>query len=157
MACLFIFCALLYSGISADLTVLLPPDGIPEGWSGSGDVKVFAGDALFSHIDGGAELYLNHGFVKLAFKDYVKGDLEIRTEIYDMGSDEGAAGVFGANTVGLETSAEYGSACSLDDYQIIFYRGRYYVSITCYDVKEELQQAMAALAIAVDKRISKGN
>lgn len=138
-----------------DLASLLPADGIPDGWAAVEEHRSFEGQALFTHINGGAELYHKYGFVNLVLKDYSKGKLEARVEIYDMGSPEGAAGVFAENTVGLETGSEYGEGCSLDPLQIIFYRDRYYVSITCYEVDEELQAAVSELAGAVDNRINK--
>ena len=133
---------------------LLPSDGVPEGWAATDDAMVFTGTELYRHINGGAELFHTHGFVELALKDYTKGDLEIRIEIYDMGSPAGAAGIFGANTAGLETGSEYGEGCSLDDLQIIFHRGRFYVAVTCYDVSEELKKALDAMSVNVDEAVS---
>ena len=133
---------------------LLPPDGMPEGWQRSEDPRLFPGEALFRHINGGAELYLQYGFDRLALADYVKGDFEARVEIYKMNDAGAAAGIFAENSKGVEKSDKFGDACTLDQYQIIFHRGCYYVSVTCYEPSEELQAAMAALASAVDEAIN---
>jgi hypothetical protein len=147
---------LFFSAVNSDeLVSLLPPDGVPEGWTASGEHRIYEGAELYAHIDGGAELFNMHGFECLVLQDYTKGNLEVRVEIYDMGGPGGASGIFAANTVGLETGAEFGEGCSLDPLQIIFYRGRYYVSITCYEIKDELKEATAALAASVDKNICK--
>ena len=136
-----------------DLLPLLPGDGVPEGWARSDEARVFPGDALFSHINGGAELYLDYGFDRLVVQDYLNGKLEARVEIYAMSDADGASGIFGENSKGIEVAEDYGAACTLDDYQIVFHRGRYYVSITCYETMEEIHAAMKALAGAVDKAI----
>ena len=136
-----------------DLLSLLPGDGVPEGWARSDEARVFPGDALFSHINGGAELYLDYGFDRLAVQDYTSGALEVRVEIYAMNDADGAGGIFGENSKGIELAEDFGVACTLDDYQIVFHRGRYYVSITCYEPNEAVAAAMAALAGAVDKAI----
>ena len=132
---------------------LLPPDGVPEGWVRAGEPRIFAGDALFRHIDGGAELFKSYGFDRLALQDYSKGELEVRIEIYKMNDADGASGVFAENSKGIELAGDYGEACTLDDYQIVFHRGRYYVSVTCYEPSEEVRTAMAALAATVDEAV----
>ena len=136
-----------------DVIDLLPPDNIPPGWKGADKHKIFAGDALYRHINGGAELYHKHGFAKLSVKDYVRGELEAVVEIYDMGSSKGAEGVFIANTAGLETDNKFGEACSISELQILFRRERFYISVTCFEINEELQAAISALATSVDKNI----
>lgn len=132
---------------------LLPPDGLPDGWMRSGEARLFPGDALFQHIDGGAELYHSYGFDRLALQDYARGELEVRVEIYKMNDAKGAAGVFAENSKGIEKSDRHGEACTLDDYQIIFHRYRYYVSVTCYEPNEEVKTAMENLAARVDMNI----
>lgn len=148
---------LLVCGIAVadDLAALLPADGIPEGWAGVEEAREFKGQALFRHINGGAELYHDLGFVSLVFKDYRKGEMEIRVEIFDMGSEKGAAGIFAENTKGLETSNEFGVACSIDPYQVIFHRGQYYVQVSCYDDNQSLQDAIKTLTGALDKSMTK--
>jgi len=145
--------ALAAAGAEDDISALLPADGVPAGWQAGGQVQHFPGDALYRHINGGAELFHANGFVQLVLNDYSKGDLEVRVEIYQMAEPAGAAGVFEANSKGADIGDEYGEACTIDDYQILFRRGRFYVSVTCYDIDEELQAALGTLAGNVDEAI----
>ena len=145
-------CALLAFG-AADLADLLPGDGVPEGWSRSGETLIFEGNELYGHINGGAEVYHAQGFVVLIVQDYTRDDMEVRVEIYDMGSADGAAGIFGENTAGLQTDSSFGVASSLDDYQVIFHKGQYYVSVTNYTGGEAEKAAMASLAKATAEAI----
>ncbi|HUX08049.1 MAG TPA: DUF6599 family protein [Acidobacteriota bacterium] len=145
--------ALLAAPADEDIFTLLPGNGVPEGWELPEAPQLFPREALFSHINGGAELYLQYGFDRLALADYEKGSLEVRVEIYKMNDAEAAAGIFAENSKGVEKSDKFGKACTLDQYQIIFHRDRYYVSVTCYEPSEELQAAMETLAAAVDEAI----
>jgi len=129
---------------------LLPPDGTPQGWQRKGQERLFAGAALYQHIDGGAELYNQFGFDRLAVQDYAKEALEIRVEIYKMKDLAGAGAVFAEITKGMAMQNRYGSACVLDDYQILFQRGAYCVSVTTYEARPESLAAMAALAAKID-------
>jgi hypothetical protein len=133
---------------------LLPGDGIPPGWQRRGEARLFPGAALYQHIDGGAELYHRNGFDRLAVQDYSMGDHEVRVEIYRMNEAAGAAAVFSEMTAGLAPQALYGTACLLDDYQVLFYRGPCCVSLTTYTSGAEPAAAMAALAAKIDAALA---
>ena len=129
---------------------LMPPDGTPPGWQRKGQERLFAGTALYQHIDGGAELYNQFGFDHLAVQDYTRDTHEVRVEIYKMNDPTGAGSVFAEITKGMATQAIYGTVCTLDDYQILFQRGSYCVSVTTYKPGPEPLAAMAALATKID-------
>ena len=133
-----------------DLTDLLPSDGVPTGWAGEGRPRLLEGEALYTHINGGAELFLRNGFERLAVRDYRNGDLEIRIEIYDLGSAAGASAVFAENSYGAAAEGRFGDGSSVDPLQVIFHRGRHYVTLTCYEISDELQRAMACMATRID-------
>jgi hypothetical protein len=141
---------LLLAAGSDPLFTLLPPDGTPHGWLRQGQARLFAGAALYQHIDGGAELYNRFGFDRLAVQDYAKDAHEARVEIYKMNDPAGAGAVFAEITKGMAAQAVYGTVCVLDDYQILFQRGVYCVSVTTYETGTEPLAAMAALAAKID-------
>jgi hypothetical protein len=129
---------------------LLPPDGTPPGWRRNGEERLFIGAALYRHINGGAELYHQHGFDRLAVQDYANGGHELRVEIYVMKSASGAASVFAEITTGMTTGSRFGTACVLDEYQVLFHRGSCCISLTTYEIGTETREAMAALAAKID-------
>ena len=129
---------------------LLPPAGTPAGWRRNGEERLFVGSALYQHIDGGAELYHQYGFDRLAVQDYTDGSHEVRVEIYRMNDPSGAAAVFAEITAGMAVQKLYGSSCALDDYQVLFQRGSFCVSLTTYEKSAESRAAMAALALKID-------
>ncbi len=143
----------LLAAPSPEITHLVPRDGTPEGWSRSGDPSLYEGGELFEYINGGADAYHDRGFERLAAQLFSKGDLEVQLEIYDMGSPEGAAAIFTENVTGIDTTTDFGKNSIRDEYQISFYRDRYYVSVLAYSSGEETVEAMATIARSVDSAI----
>ncbi len=129
---------------------LLPADGTPPGWQRSGQEHLFVGAALYQHINGGAEMYHQHGFDRLAVQDYANGGHEVRVEIYRMNGAAGALAVFAEMTAGMSVEKRYGTSCVLDDYQVMFLRDDCLVSLTTYEKSAAAAEAMAALAAAID-------
>ena len=142
--------ALLLAVARNSFASLIPPETTPAGWQQKGQEQQFSGAELYRHIDGGAELYIQFGFERLAVQDYIKETHEVRVEIYKMNDPAGANAVFAEITRGMSTQAVYGTVCALDDYQILFQRGAYCVSVTTYETGTETLAAMAALAVKID-------
>ncbi len=132
------------------LFTLLPGDDLPSGWARRGEARLFVGSELYRHINGGAELYHRHGFDRLAVQDYADGGHEVRVEIYRMNGAAGALAVFAEMTEGLNVEQRYGTACVLDDFQVMFLRGASLVSLTTYEKSAAAATAMAALATEID-------
>jgi len=63
-------------------------------WVRDGEAKSFAGGALYEHINGGAELYHEYGFVALRVGYYRAGEREILVEIYEMASPAAAHALY---------------------------------------------------------------
>ncbi|MCU0237680.1 MAG: hypothetical protein MUC72_11450 [Acidobacteria bacterium] len=133
---------------------LLPADGTPPGWLRSGQERLFVGAALYRHINGGAEMYHQHGFDRLAVQDYTNGGHEVRVEIYRMNGVAGALAVFAEMTAGMSVENRYGTSCVLDDYQVLFLRGDSLVSLTTYEKSAAATEAMAALAAEIDAALA---
>ncbi len=133
---------------------LLPPGDVPPGWSPKGELQEFPGSALYRHINGGAELFHQHGFEHLQVQDYHNGQVEIRVEVYRMRDAAGARAVFDELNSGLETSDRFGGASVLDEYQIMFVKGAYLVSVTRFEKSADSHSALQTLADKLDKAIT---
>jgi len=73
----------------------VPP--APSGWSVADGPTVFDEESLFEYLDGGAPLYLDYGFERLTQVRYQMGSdpfASVTLDIYDMGSELGAFGVY---------------------------------------------------------------
>ena len=142
--------ALLLAAGSDPLARLMPLDGPQPGWQRKGQEHLFVGAALYQHIDGGAELYNQFGFDRLLVQDYAADGHEIRVEIYKMNDAEGAGAVFAEITRGMATQTLYGTACVLDDFQVLFQRQAYCVAVTSYESGGDIRKALAAIAAKID-------
>lgn len=106
---------------------LLPADGAE--WKKVEGPKVFTSDDLYGHIDGGAELFLELGFEQLTVQLYRAGERELSVEVYRMTDTAAATGIY-LMSRGKETRAPgFKERHTLNRYQLMFVRERYYVTI----------------------------
>ena len=66
-----------------------------DGWKISSAPRYFGPDNLYDLIDGGAEVYVQFGLVKMVsaeYRDAGRKGLSVTAEVYDMGSPRGAFG-----------------------------------------------------------------
>jgi hypothetical protein len=69
----------------------------PSGWNIADGPTQFTSESLFEYLNGGAPLYLDFGFEGLTQTRYQMGDdpfASVTLDIYDMGSELGAFGVY---------------------------------------------------------------
>ncbi len=84
------------TGLALDMASLLPADDEVTGWKKSGGVLLASTDReLFQFIDGGASLYLRHGFQSYIGQFY-KGPrgVELEVAMYDQGTPRNARGLY---------------------------------------------------------------
>jgi len=72
----------------------IPGPGFAAGWDRSGALRTFSGQDLFNQIDGGAELFLEFGFVKLRLQVYARGGSKLTLNAYEMEGPTSALGVY---------------------------------------------------------------
>jgi hypothetical protein len=125
-------------------------------WSLDGVVEYVSPDALFDHINGGAEVYLEKGFRELAVGHYVlTGGTETMAEVYTMESPSAAAEMFALEQGTGETGA-MGEEASVGSQSVAFRRGPHYVKLIAYTPEEGLQAKLEQLASAIDARLTGG-
>jgi len=83
-------------GKALGTAILLPADGEIEGWKRFGEMFKASNDLeLYKCVDGGAGLYINHGFQAYAGQLYRGSEgLEVEVAIYDQGSARNARGLY---------------------------------------------------------------
>jgi len=130
-----------------------PEDARP--WVREGPAQLAEGQELFALIDGGAELFLRHGFERAAVQSYThSGGRHIQVEIYMMRSMDGAAQVFARKTGPGELPVSLGDAGAGGEYYIVFRRNRFLVTVTAGDANTDAKGAVLRIARAVENRIS---
>jgi hypothetical protein len=122
--------------LPVQLKPLLPRD-IP-GWQPDGKLRFAIPSTLYDLIDGGAEVYLEYGFVKSLRKDYSKGsDSFLTVDVYYMKDEAAAFGIFSSERSPGEASAGVGRDSAINDNEIKFWQDKYFIKITGDASKQE--------------------
>ena len=106
--------------------VTLP--SVVEGWTWDGRAQRYDARTVFDYIDGAGEMFLAYGFQQLTVRRFEKpGQPPLTLECYEMGSTEGAYGVFSFErqepSVGIGQGSEFGGGL------LRFWAGQYFISI----------------------------
>lgn len=126
------------------------PDSI-NGWYQSDELILHTPETLYDYINGGAELYISYGMKEAFSQLYMHQDHEIRVEIFDMGSSKNAFGVF-SHTRTVDEN-EYGQGSQYFTGALMFWKGKYFISIVSNDENELIKQTIHKMALALDEKI----
>ncbi|MDX9905786.1 MAG: hypothetical protein RBS55_04265 [Bacteroidales bacterium] len=150
---IFLFCSAIHLQ-GQNLADLLPSQDELPGWTLQSQT-VMNGDELYMLINGGADIYHEYGFSRVAsalFSD--PGQNVIRAEIYEM-IDEGAAyGVYSINHIKASWTGEFGKQSTVSDDFIAFWKSRYYVILSWKSKKNGGKPLLGQLAAIIDGEIS---
>ena len=125
------------------------------GWFRDDKPQEFAGEDLYTYIDGGAEIYQEYGFGQVIVQDYKSGGgKSLSLEIFEMASPEAAYGMFTFKRSGQGRPVPFGSGGELDDYYLNFWKGRFLVTLTGFDAETATLEGLKAVAAAVDAKIT---
>ncbi len=140
------FCFCFWATAALGAEIVIPQDDFAPGWKRSGRTSLFIKADLFNHIDGGAELFLEFGFEKLAVQRYVREKFELVLEAYEMESPEAALGIYlmrcGRETAVVGISARHSGEKS----QLMILKNKYFVTINNFSGDERNMPAMVSLA-----------
>jgi len=146
----------LFLGISSAIwtaEIGLPGDNFFPGWTKSGKAAIFIRADLFNHIDGGAELFIEFGFERVAVQRYMKGLDGLTLEVYEMKSPESALGVY-LMKCGRETPfPDVPARNSSEPAQFTILKGNYFILINNSGGDKNLVPSMTALARTVLEKI----
>jgi len=136
------------------LFLLLPPESQLQGWKLEDSLQTAEGLGLFSLINGGAEIYIQEGFKRAILASYSnrKGKM-INLEIFEMTSPESARNIH-KKKIGKEgKKVPIGEDAMLEEYYVNFRQGRFQVTLSGDDSKEETVKMILDMALMVAKRI----
>jgi len=133
-----------------------PSDGFAPGWRRSAPAASYGPAALYNVIDGGAELFLEMGFIDLRIQKYQGAGAEIAVEAYRMDSAAAALGIY-LLKCGRETPlAGIGERHSGDRFQIALLKNDFFIFINNFSGRGELLPVMTALAQRLSATIPAG-
>jgi hypothetical protein len=133
-----------------------PGDGFSPGWKRSGPLEAFGPAALYNVIDGGAELFLEMGFIDLRIQKYQGDGAEIAVEAYRMDSAAAALGIYLLKCSRETPVAGIDARHSGDRFQVALLKNDYFIFINNFSGREELLPVMTALAQGLSLSIPAG-
>jgi len=135
---------------------MLPASGFSPGWALEGSIKKYTGEDLFEYINGEAELYLQFGFKMLTAGLYLKDGNEklgIAADVYEMGSDLEAFGIYANYRKPKAEPVKAGSGGFVSPSQLMFYQGRYFVQLNASGTATQDQAVFLNLAGLVSRNL----
>lgn len=133
-----------------------PADGFVPGWSRAGAVETYNPSALYNVIDGGAELFLEMGFVGLRVQKYAGAGAEIAVEDYRMDGAAAALGIY-LLKCGRETPmAGIAARHSGDAFQVALLKNDHFIFLNNFSGRADLLPVMRELARRLDEAIPAG-
>jgi len=131
-----------------------PETGQVEGWSKSGETRVFPAARLFEYIDGDADRYLKAGVEQTLTSDYRYRDkIDAVVDVFAMKDAAGATQVFESQPAGGSKSLPVGDAARLYPGSLMLRKGRFFVRLVAYEDSPEVSQALVALARSIAARV----
>ena len=136
------------------LLSLLPGDERIQGWTMSDTARIYEGKDLFLFMDGGADLFFEYGFQRVLAAEYRNAaGKSVDLEMYEMNDPGASYGIYSVHSGQEATPLNIGQGGSAHAYYIMFWKGRYYVSIAGSDSTEECRGGLETIARAVDRNL----
>lgn len=133
-----------------------PADGFVPGWNRAGAIETYNPSALYNVIDGGAELFLEMGFIGLRVQKYAGAGAEIAVEDYRMDGAAAALGIY-LLKCGRETPvAGITVRNSGDVFQIALLKSDHFIFINNFSGRADLLPVMKDLARRLGEAIPAG-
>jgi len=129
---------------------LLP--GQINGWSASGNDRIYTRDSIFGYMNGGGEAYLAYDFRQLFVREYARPSAPpIMAEIYQMASSEDAYGIFTNDPDGKSVKVGQGAISAQG--LLRFWKGRIFVRIMAQKETDETRAAIMDLGLKIANSI----
>lgn len=152
-----------HEDIQAQMTLLFPEDGAITNWQKSGETTLFDEITLFEHINGAAEAFFAYDFQLCGTAEYIPRGADvslvdefIQVDIYDMGSDIHAFGIYTGEIYPDLQAVDIGAQGYVEIPALNFWKGPYYVKISGSTEAESVAKANMQLAKYIAQRIPGG-
>jgi hypothetical protein len=112
------------------------PSGFPtvEGWTQTGEVRVYNTETLWEYIDGAAVAFVEYGLRTCTTADLLAAGISATVDLYDMGTPLGAVGMFKSESDAGETHVAGATIAALaPPYQARLVKGSTYVKVNVFE------------------------
>lgn len=142
------------TGISSVMSDLFPE---MKGWTFKGKPDLYTPDNLFEYINGAAEVFLMYDFEKLATLTYENNQKHsITVEIYRHRDKILGFGIYAQEKPQQSAFLKIGTQGYYEKGVLNFFKGKYYVKISSFDIKDGEQKILENLASMVAARLDSG-
>lgn len=137
---------------ASSLTSLLPQ---VANWKAAEGVQRYSPETLYEFIDGAAEAYISYDFKELIVAEFQSGRTKtsLTTEIYDMGSELNAFGIYSAERFSESRFIPVGVQGYIEEGTLNFLAGRYYVKLMGYEGGGQTEEFLKLFAEAIVDKI----
>lgn len=118
--------------------------------------EVYVGGALWGLINGGADIYYEYGFDRMAIQEISWEGEEFRLELYRMDRPQSAFGIYSISRHGCEEGGVVVAGDCLNRYQYQFYSGNYYLSLINYSGSPRARELSLEIGRIVASRTGGG-
>jgi hypothetical protein len=130
---------------------LVPADDEVPGIDALGSATTYAGQRLFDYIDGGADIYYEYGFRRLAVQKYRAQQGDVILEIYQMETPSAAYGIYTTDVRGEHPSL--GQDATYAGGLLTFWKGTHFVRIFADTDTDAARSLLIRLGEVVAKNI----
>ena len=156
LAALLLLMFPLASSAAGDVE-LLPPDSFAKCWVRAEKAKVYEGEGVYDHIDGGGELFLELGFEACTVQKYRCGKAEMTFEVYRMADSAAALGIY-LMSCGKETpDPVLKERHTVGQNQILLCKGCYYIKGTCQEAGPMVRHVLLASSAIAASKVAPGS
>ncbi len=147
----------LYSQ-DTSLVKLLPRDGDLESLSMKSEIESYVGDDLFFLINGGADLYLEYGFVQVICADYSnEAGNSLHIEIYEMEDRAAAFGIYSFQHMSDDEPDEIGERGQIVKNNALLIKDKYVIKMFTKFPEDNAEELLKTTADLIASRITTEN
>ena len=119
-----------------------------DGWTATETPRSFFPDTLYEYIDGAAESYIGYDFKELVVAEFAKAGTQasLTLEIYDMGNDLNAFGIYSAERFPDNKTVDIGTHGYIEGEVLNFIAGTDYVKLLCFNGGDATASILEAFA-----------
>jgi hypothetical protein len=131
-----------------------------DSWSMAEKPESYYPENLFEYINGAAEIYLSYEFKELIVAQQQKdqSDRNVAIEIYDMGNEKNAFGIYSAERYPDNRFIDMGLQGYLEEGTLNFLVDRYYVKLLCFECEEQSEDVLMVFSQEIVESVGqKGN
>ncbi len=132
----------------------LLPDPDDPGTEVREKAELFSADNLYEYINGAAEAFIAYDFQQLVHQVYVVGETEVPVDIYDMGSEIDAFGIYSSERGRESKFLKVGTEGYWADGILNFVAGRYYVKLAAFAEEADTAALLLSFAERIERAIA---